>query len=263
MERFTFSRLDLARRRRGFTKKRLADDAELSARALTAYERGENVPSEATVERLASVLGFPVSFFTAPDIDEPTIDSVSFRSKSSMTARQRDQACGSAALATVLGDWIAERFELPSPDVPRLRDVDPESAAEEVRVAWGLGLRRAPNMVHLLEAHGVRVFSLVEECAEVDAFSFWRGSTPYVFLNTMKSSEHSRMDAAHELGHLVLHFWGGPGDAWQKTKRRRLPQRFLCRATASSRTPLVGHLSRRSSPRSLGGGSRRWPWPTG
>jgi Zn-dependent peptidase ImmA (M78 family) len=66
-------------------------------------------------------------------------------------------------------------------------------------------------MVHLLEAHGVRVFSLAEECAEVDGFSFWSGTVPYVFLNTHKgNTERSRMDAAHELGHLVLHSHGGP-----------------------------------------------------
>jgi len=79
-----------------------------------------------------------------------------------------------------------------------------------VRAAWGLGERRISNMVHLLEAHGVRVFSLAEETKSVDAFSFWRGRVPYVFLNTMKTAEHSRMDAAHELGHLVLHAHGGP-----------------------------------------------------
>jgi Zn-dependent peptidase ImmA (M78 family) len=60
-------------------------------------------------------------------------------------------------------------------------------------------------MIHLLEVHGLRVFSLAEESRDVDAFSFWRAGTPFVFLNTQKSSEHSRMDAAHELGHLVLH----------------------------------------------------------
>jgi Zn-dependent peptidase ImmA (M78 family) len=61
-------------------------------------------------------------------------------------------------------------------------------------------------MIHLLEKHGVRVYSLAEECREVDAFSFWIDeANPFVFLNTMKSAEHSRMDSAHELGHLVLH----------------------------------------------------------
>jgi Zn-dependent peptidase ImmA (M78 family) len=60
-------------------------------------------------------------------------------------------------------------------------------------------------MIHLLESHGIRVFSLAEECAEVDAFSLYWHGTPFVFLNTMKSGERGRFDAAHELGHLVLH----------------------------------------------------------
>lgn len=50
----------------------------------------------------------------------------------------------------------------------------------------------------------------IVDAAEVDAFSMWRQSTPFVFLNTKKSAEHSRFDAAHELGHLVLHRHGSP-----------------------------------------------------
>jgi Zn-dependent peptidase ImmA (M78 family) len=39
----------------------------------------------------------------------------------------------------------------------------------------------------------------------VDAFSFMWTGTPVVVLNTGKSAERTRFDAAHELGHLVLH----------------------------------------------------------
>lgn len=207
---FNPSRLDLARRRRGLPKGVLAERAGLSARILTAYERSEKQPTDETLERLAGVVEFPVDFFNGQPLDEPPLDGSSFRALTSLTARQRDQALSSGALALALADWIDERFRLPEPDVPQHRGVDPETAAEAVRTEWGLGQRTVKNMVHLLEAHGVRVFSLAEECAEVDAFSFWRGPTPYVFLNTMKSSERSRMDAAHELGHLVLHWRGGP-----------------------------------------------------
>lgn len=66
------------------------------------------------------------------------------------------------------------------------------------------------NMIHLLEAKGVRIFSLVIDAREVDAFSMWKQTTPFIFLNNNKSSEPSRYDAAHELGHLVLHRHGGP-----------------------------------------------------
>src|SRR2546428_34802 len=85
-----------------------------------------------------------------------------------------------------------------------------EAAAKALRVRWGLGDKPISNMLWLLEAKGVRVFSLAEENVEVDAYSFWRGKQPLVFLNTMKSAEHSRFDAAHELGHLVLHQHGEP-----------------------------------------------------
>jgi Zn-dependent peptidase ImmA (M78 family)/DNA-binding XRE family transcriptional regulator len=207
---FNHSRVDLARKRRGLTKTTLAREARISTRSLTAYERGEKEPTADTVARLAAALHFPVEFFKGADLDEPPLEGSSFRALSTLTARQRDQAMGSAALALALMDWIDVRFNLPEPNVPRLRGVDAETAAQAVRRGWGLGERTAPNMVHLLEAQGVRVFSLAEECAEVDAFSFWRGLVPYVFLNTMKTPERSRMDAAHELGHLVLHWHGGP-----------------------------------------------------
>jgi Zn-dependent peptidase ImmA (M78 family)/DNA-binding XRE family transcriptional regulator len=210
VDEFNYSRVDLARRRRGMTKGALAKAAGISPRNLSTYEKEEQLPTAETVGRLASALRFPVEFLCGPDLDEPSPEGASFRALSRLTARERDQALGSGALALALGDWIEEHFDLPEPAVPQHPGLDPEMAAEAVRSAWGLGEKRIPNMVHLLEAHGVRVFSLAENSASVDAFSFWRGETPYVFLNTKKTAEHSRMDAAHELGHLVLHGHGGP-----------------------------------------------------
>ncbi len=210
MDTFNYSRVDLARRRRGLTKGALAAAAGISPRNLNSYEKGNQEPGPLTVARLAASVDFPKEFFYGPDLDEPEVEGVSFRSLSRLTARQRDQALSSGALALALSDWIEAHFDLPAPDLPQYQGIDPETAADAVRQAWGLGERRIPNMVHLLEAHGVRVFSLAEETATVDAYSFWRGSVPYVFLNTKKTAEHSRMDAAHELGHLVLHGHGGP-----------------------------------------------------
>lgn len=227
MEHFNATRLDLARRRRGLTKGKLAAEAGVSTRILAAYERGEREPSEATVQKLAGALRFPAEFFAGEDIEEPSIDGVSFRALSTMTARQRDQATGAACIALQFDDWIRERFDLPEPDVPRLGDVDPEAAAEAVRQQWGMGQGRAPNLVHLLEAHGARVFSLVQECSEVDAFSFWRHGAPYIFLNNQKSAERSRMDAAHELGHLVMHSHGGPAGRAAEDEAQAFGSAFL------------------------------------
>src|SRR3546814_13837742 len=76
------------------------------------------------------------SFFFGDDIEEPAIDTASFRSLSKMTARQRDTALGSGAVAMLFNEWIEARFDLPEPNVPDLgRDADDESAAAAVRKA--------------------------------------------------------------------------------------------------------------------------------
>lgn len=204
---FTPSRLVLARKRRGLTKKELAARVGLSVRILTSYESGEKTPSALSLEKVARVLEFPTAFFSGPDLEEPPVGGASFRALSRLPAHKRDQALGAGTLALAIDDWITQRFDRPGTALPQLRGVDPETGAQAVRTKWSLGERPVKNMVKLLELHGVRVFSLAEEYVEVNAFSFWRNGTPYVFLNTMKTAEKSRMDAAHELGHLVLH-WG-------------------------------------------------------
>ena len=207
---FSHTRLVLARKRRGLTKVELGRRAGLSTRSLGEYESGRSKPSADAIEAIASVTCFPQSFFERPHIDEPTSDGVSFRSLARMTAGQRDGALAAGALAFELSDWIAHRFELPAATLPDLRDFEPADAAMALRTRWGIGQRPIGNLVHLMESEGVRVFSLTERGKNIDAYSLWQRDLPFVFLNTMKTAEHSRMDAAHELGHLVLHRHGVP-----------------------------------------------------
>lgn len=225
---FNPTRLTLARQRRGLTKTRLAELTGLAARSISAYESSDTEPTEATVRKIAAVLGFPVSFFERSDrLECPDAKSASFRALSKMTAAQRDMALASGALATALCDWVEARFDLPSADVPDLRHHLPEAAAQATRNHWGLGERSIKNVVHLLEAHGVRVFSLDIAAREVDAFSLWRGRTPFVFLNTTKSAEHARFDAAHELGHLVMHRHASPEGREAEAQANAFASAFL------------------------------------
>lgn len=199
------SRLTAARKRRGWTITRLAQESGLSTKSLSSYENEHNEPDQANLLRLADALQVAPSFLTADDIDEIPLDAVSFRALSKMTARTRDRGLASARIALLLEEWVGERFDLPQPDVPSLTGRDPEIAAQEVRARWGLGEQPILNAIHLLEAHGVRVFSLTQDNRDLDAFcTTWR-KRPFVFLATNKSAERGRFNAAHELGHLVLH----------------------------------------------------------
>lgn len=204
------SRIQVARKRRGLTKVALARLADVATRTLYDWESGLATPTESMLAVLAERLRFPVEFFYRSDLEIPTPDAASFRSLRSLTAGKRDAALAAGALAVELSEWIDRQFELPNCDVPDLAGHEPEAAATVIRAEWEIRERPIGNMVHLLESRGVRVFSLAED-PRVDAFSLWRDSVPFVFLNTRKTAERSRMDAAHELGHLVLHRHGA---AW-------------------------------------------------
>jgi Zn-dependent peptidase ImmA (M78 family) len=201
----TPSRLVIARKRHGLTLTRLAVLTGLSTRSLSVYENGHQAPSEEKLLLLASTLDVAPAFLQAPDVEEIPADAVSFRALSKMTARQRDRALSAGRIALLINDWIDAHFELPAADIPSLTGYDPESAAEVVRARWGLGERPIANMLHLLEAHGVRIYSLTADNNELDAYSLYWHGRPFIFLNTSKSGERGRFDAAHELGHLVLH----------------------------------------------------------
>ena len=225
---FNPSRLALARKRRGLTKTELAGKLGLSLRALTAYETGDYPPREEVLAKIESTLGFPAEFFEGNDIDEPQVAAVSFRSLSRMSARLRDMALSQGALAIHFSQWLDRLFELPSCNIPDLSaESVPEVAAEFLREAWGIGQLPVKNMIHLLESKGIRVFSIAIDAREVDAFSTWKGDTPYIFLNSYKSAEHSRFDAAHELGHLVMHKHGGPAGRDAEVEANNFASAFL------------------------------------
>lgn len=210
MAAFTPSRLTVARRRRGLKKNDLAAMAAITRRSVSAFESGDAVPGADTLVLLAKALNFPLEFFSSPPLEEIRPTGASFRSLSTMTSSQRDSVLAAGSIAIEVNSKFEREFSLPAPNLPDLRGSSPEAAADELRAHWGIGELAIGNAIHLLESHGVRVFSLAEECKEVDGFSFWRNGTPFVFLNTFKSGERGRFDAAHELGHLMLHRHGGP-----------------------------------------------------
>jgi Zn-dependent peptidase ImmA (M78 family)/DNA-binding XRE family transcriptional regulator len=224
---FTPGRLSLARKRRRLTKKGLAKALGVTPHTVLRYESGDITPPDEVATKIAKVLAFPVAFFGSDDVDEPQADAASFRSLTVMSAKERDAALAAGSLAFLLSDWVEQRFNLPQVDLIDLADEDPDIAARSLRQEWALGERPITNMVHLLEAKGVRVFSLAENTRTVDAFSMWREDRPFVFLNMMKTPEHSRFDAAHELGHLVLHKHGGPTGRKAEEEANQFASSFL------------------------------------
>jgi Zn-dependent peptidase ImmA (M78 family)/transcriptional regulator with XRE-family HTH domain len=216
---FLPARLCLARDLTASSQAEVAERAGLTPAALSQFESGKARPTDATVARLGEALGVPTGFFELSLLD--THDGF-FRSlrRTGVADRRRARAFAHIAhdLATC-GDAIAQ---LPPPDVPRLLledftaaySVEPEGIAGEIRTAWRVHAGPIPDVVALLESHGIIVIRLPLSSTDVDAFSLPFIDRQIIVLGAEKNDRaRSRFDAAHELGHLVMHgeqIWGTP-----------------------------------------------------
>lgn len=242
---FKPGRLALARMRRRFSSRILAEKAGISPVTLSRIENGKQEPDDETIAKVIRVLQYPREFFFLDDIDGVDAEAASFRSLTAMSARERDAALASGVLALELADWMQKHFNLPQPDLVDLKyQTDPANAARTLRQHWGIGEKPVGHLIKLLETKGVRVFSLAENTRNVDAFSYWRNGEPFIFLNTLKTTERSRFDAAHELGHLVMHKHGGPQGREAEYQANLFASAFLMpEADIKAHIPYVTSLS--------------------
>jgi len=172
---------------------------------VSRWENGEVLPSSNSVFAVADALDFPALFFSEESLEDLADEAVSFRAPTKVSARLKGAAIAAGAIGVSIGRWIEARFHVPVTDIPTLVGYDPEVAANALRRSWGLGSLPIKNLLHTMESHGVRVFSLPRDIRDIDAFGFYMQGRPYVYVNTTKSGERQRFDLAHELGHLVLH----------------------------------------------------------
>lgn len=215
---FAAYKLTQARHLAAITRTELARRAGVSAAVVGQYEAGTTRPRAATVGQLALALSVPAEFFCGePTTGTATIPSAQtsfFRSLRSTTLREREQAAATAGLIVQLARVLEQRVEIPPfarPQCVTALDASnpPQAAAAAarcVRETWQLGDEPIGHMVRLLEERGVIVARLAFETGRVDAFSWTAGDRPIVILGSDKNGyERSRFDAAHELGHLLMH----------------------------------------------------------
>jgi Zn-dependent peptidase ImmA (M78 family)/transcriptional regulator with XRE-family HTH domain len=188
----------------------------LSASAISQLEQGLTKPSSLTLARLVEALKFPDTYF----VRTSTVPDGFFRSLRSTTVGTRRRALVHASMLHDLIDVLAKHVELPTFERQRVVSAptsraEVEAIARGTRKAFGLGVGPIANMVDVLEEHGIIVGRLhlqdsttitKGKAATVDAFSVPYTDHPVVILADDKAkTARSRFDAAHELGHLMMH----------------------------------------------------------
>lgn len=211
---FIKERLIQAKNARGLSSVGLSELVGISTSSISLYEKGKQNPTQGTVENIAKALNVPVGFFFKEiDVEKPR--NLFYRSMAASTKSSRVISEAKFEWTLEAVEYLLNYFDFPAANLPDLempndfRKLDSkqiETLASQLREYWTLGVGPISNMVRTLEANGVLVWRTKFEAETQDAFSELRTPHPFVVLSSDKENYfRSRFNAAHELGHLILH----------------------------------------------------------
>lgn len=207
---FNSRRLKKARLLRGLTITELAVQIDRSKQVLSKYEKGTKTPSFETLISIAHALKFPRTYFYQNDIEAISSETF-FRSAITTPKKELTKMSYKLDLFIDLFRVLDDYITFPSLDLPEVKEYDsPEQAARELREYWGIGNLPIVNMVELIEAKGIITTSFPTNFRKVDAFSrsTMIGDTDRYFIvlgNDKQVAVRRNFDAAHEIGHRLLH----------------------------------------------------------
>jgi len=216
------------------TQRELAQKLTVDPATISQFESGSLAPAASTLQQIAVVTGVTPEFFARP-WRETQVGAPFFRSLRSTPQRELERARSYARVLLEIVDHFERYLALP---VPALQmglaiedDARPdliEQAALRARVAWNVPPGPIPHVIRMLEHAGVVVSAVGAFDDRVDAFSM-RGHTRPVIVLCSKAgaAARRRFDAAHELGHLLLHAESDGGSKIQEAQAHRFASALL------------------------------------
>ncbi len=214
---FVPERLVEAREARGITTQlALANLIGKPRSTVSRWETGEATPEPETLDTLAAQLNVRRSYFLRP-IQATGQGAFFARARKSVEKGVQSAVRARLRWTADISGALQHYFDFPDYDIPdslrsisykSLRDEDIEDIATILRTHWQLGEGPISSMISVLEAHGFVVARDEVGSGRLDGLCHWSEADgrPYILLATDKQSFfRSQMDAAHEMGHAILH----------------------------------------------------------
>lgn len=205
-------KLRTARQAAGMSTRRVAESLlggfSVSHATIANYERGVTRPPIDLLSALATLYERPINWFLERS---PTLTHVRYRNLPSKV-RVRDRHKFEGVVLKWLNAYQAIENRLGYPiSAEQKHDVvfkqkKPEDLARKVRDALGYDSFAPvplPSVIEVLHAFGIRVLEQPTEL-RIDGLAAQFGEEHVVVLNPSMPNDRGRMNAAHELGHVLL-----------------------------------------------------------
>lgn len=206
-------RLKRARAAAGLSMQELGQQVGVSANMIKKYEHDESMPGSSILIGMSKALAVRSEYFFRPIKVE--LKGVEYRKRSStpagilkrIEADVLDQAERWQELANLWPEFPLQQFSIPDQLPTTIQAMDQiDEVADQVRAAWNLGLAPIPDLIDVLESHGILVIiTKVDVQAKFDGLQASVAGKPVIVVSANWPGDRQRFTLAHELGHLLLH----------------------------------------------------------
>ncbi len=212
---FNGQRLRQARLYNGLSINDLAEILGVTKQAISQYETQNVTPEFEKMRILTEKLKFPSSYFFQKDIYDVNTKTTYFRALLSANKNARLQQQVKLKHLAIIYQVLNKYLEFPILNIPKFKyddKLDFEQIALDLRNYWDIGEKPIDNISYLLEKNGIIVASYPVNQNNIDAYSQKikvEGNDRYIIVlsNDKNLAARSNFDAAHELGHILLHDW--------------------------------------------------------
>jgi Zn-dependent peptidase ImmA (M78 family)/transcriptional regulator with XRE-family HTH domain len=204
--------LMLARETRGLTQSELAELTSISQGNISKYESGLLYVSEEHMQKIASVLDYPISFFFQTDQLYGFGSHCTYhRKRQSMPVKEQKVLLAKINRLRIHIARLLNGVELEHEnrfDRLDIEDYDGDvgKIAQLIRKNWRLPLGPVKSLVGAIESAGGIVVCKSFGTKKLDAISQRVPGLPPIFLiNADMPGERVRLTLSHEIGHIIMH----------------------------------------------------------
>lgn len=244
MNNFNGERLKLARIYRNMTASELAEEIGVSRQAVMQFEKNDNKPKLETEFKIITKLHFPRDFFYQKSLKEMLVENTFFRALSTTKKIDLQTQEEKTKIIVYIYEFLSQYFNYPELKLPEIdvnidlkNQKNIEYVTEILRNYWKIGNAPVENMVNLLENKGIIVSTLNVKKKKIDAFTQVHKINKkekycVVLSNDKQSVARRNFDAAHELGHIILHRNIEKIEELQVEEQRNLEEQANCFAAS-------------------------------
>jgi Zn-dependent peptidase ImmA (M78 family) len=205
---FNYRMLILAREARGLTQTELSKRTNTDQGNLSKIEKGLSKPTDELLEKYASELNFPISFFKQHP-NKTIMSDFFYRKRITMPAKEKTKLEAQIDILRLVYEKLLKSVEIPEAKFPSAgvnRNFTPSDVAKLTREFYKVPKGPIKEFIGLLERNGIAVVFIDVPSTKFDGMTVYTDSNyPMIVLNKNMPNDRKKFTIAHELGHQVMH----------------------------------------------------------